>query len=554
MQKRLTVLLLITGLILAGCAGSGDKAEVPTSFKSAGSQNVRPSRAEIEARVVQELEHFGEAGTFKDGRFLGPDGRTSYDIPITINAEVEQAIDYFTNKIPKRFNLYLSRSTRYEAIMRGILKQYGLPEDLIYLALIESGFSCQAVSRAAAVGPWQFIKGTATRYGLRVDPWLDERQDPVKSTHAAARYLRDLHAEFGSWYLAAAGYNSGENKIRRALSLYQGNDYWSISHHPRSILANETKEYVPKMIAAAIIAKEPARYGFTDIPYEPPLAFDEVTVHAGVSVGAVARAASLSAAELAVLNPELKRGVTPPFGGAYTLRVPVGSKLQVETAYAQLPVQERTARLAPGAVTAEKGDTPQSMAKAYNVSLHELLALNPRLKHARALKPGQKVLVPALQTRDEIRTVSAPKPVAVASAAGSGRVHSPEPVFSAPHRDTRKLTHVVAKGDTIWNIAQQYNLDYKDIERANGLKNGKLILGQKLVLYVPPAKAEAKVEIKSSRTPPPSQSRDQIYRVQKGDTLWNIAKRFNVSTDDLKRWNRMSDTSLSVGDTLKLKH
>jgi membrane-bound lytic murein transglycosylase D len=439
--------------------------------------------------------------------------------------------------------------------MRGILKQYGLPEDLIYQALIESGFSCTAVSTASAVGPWQFIKGTATRYGLRVDPWVDERQDPVRSTHAAAKYLRDLHAEFGSWYLASAAYNSGENKIRRALSMYQGNDYWSISHHPRSILANETKEYVPKLLAAAIIAKEPARYGFVDIPYEAPLVFDEVTVHAGISVGVLAKAAGLSTAELATLNPELKRGVTPPYGGMYSLRVPVGQGPMVERAYAQLSPAERTVRLVPGVVKTVKGDTPQSLAKSYGVSLSELVALNPRLK-SNQVKPGQKILVPGAQTSDESRPTAIARPTSVASAASPvssvTRNRAPEPSFSAPHRDTRKLTHVVAKGDTIWNIAQQYNLDHKEIERANGIKKGQLALGQKLVLYVPPAKAEAKVDTKVHAAPI-KESRDQIYRVQKGDTLWNISRRFNVSPDDLKRWNGIRDSSLSVGDTLKLK-
>jgi membrane-bound lytic murein transglycosylase D len=555
MHKRLVILLVGAGLLLGGCTGSGDKAEVPESTKVGAAQGRRPSRAEIEARVVQELQHFGEAGVFKDGRYLGPDGRTSYDIPITINADVEHAIDYFTNKIPKRFTIYLARSTRYDALMRGILNQYGLPEDLIYQALIESGFSCTAVSTASAVGPWQFIKGTATRYGLRVDPWVDERQDPLRSTHAAAKYLRDLRAEFGSWYLAAAAYNSGENKIRRALSLYQGNDYWSISHHPRSILANETKEYVPKLLAAAIIAKEPARYGFVDIPYESPLAYDEVTVHAGISISVLARAAGINTSDLAFLNPELKRGVTPPYGGIYTLRVPVGQAPIVERAYAQLTPAERNVRLVPGLIKAAKGDPSQSLAKSYGVSLPTLVAMNPRLNSGQ-LKPGQKVLVPGVQTASEskpalvARLSSASSPVVGVSSLV--RTRYLDPSFSAPHRGAHKLTHVVAKGDTIWNIAQQYGLGHKEIELDNGIKNGQIALGQKLTLYVPPSKAEAKVE---TRAHPVliREGREQIYRVQKGDTLWNISQRFNVSPGDIKRWNGMSDSSLSVGDNLKVK-
>jgi len=290
----------------------------------------------MEARVVQELQILGESDLFREGIGTSPDGETSYDIPITVNNQVEHFVDYFQNKIPKRFGLYLSRSTRYMPMMRAILKDYGLPEDLVYVALIESGFSCTATSKAAAVGPWQFIKASGTRFGLKIDAWVDERQDPIKSTHAAAKYLRELYAEFGSWYLAAAAYNAGENKIRRALSRYQASDYWTISHSQRPYLATETKEYVPKMIAAALIAKEPQRYGFTDIPYEPPLVYDEVTVHSGVSLAALSRFTNIGSAELATLNPELKRGVTPPFGGMYALRVPLGAGSQFATVYASL--------------------------------------------------------------------------------------------------------------------------------------------------------------------------------------------------------------------------
>jgi LysM repeat protein len=232
----------------------------------------------------------------------------------------------------------------------------------------------------------------------------------------------------------------------------------------------------------------------------------------------------------------------------------------VERAYAQLTPAERTVRLVPGVVKTVKGDTPQSLAKSYGVSLSELVALNPRLKSGQ-VKPGQKLLVPGAQTASESKPNPVARPTSVASAPAPSapsplssvtRARAPEPTFSAPHRDTRKLTHVVAKGDTIWNIAQQYGLDHKEIERANGIKNGQLALGQKLTLYVPPSKAEAKVETKVHAVPV-KESREHIYRVQKGDTLWNISKRFNVSPDDLKRWNGMSDSSLSVGDTLKLK-
>ncbi len=535
--------LLATGLLalaLGGCATTGDMAdnsEAPTHQKVV---STRPSRAEIQARVVQELEQLGEKELAQsEMQALGPDGKPTYDIPITINKDVEFFIDYFQTKIPKRFNMWLGRSTRYEPMMRAILREYGLPEDLVYVALIESGFSCQAYSKAAAVGPWQFIKASATRFGLKVDYYVDERQDPIKSTHAAAKYLRELYNEFGSWYLAAAAYNAGENKIRRALSRYQASDYWTISHRQRDYLATETKEYVPKMIAAALIAKEPAKYGFTEVPYEPPLAFDEVRVDPGVSLSVAAKAAGLSTSDLAALNTELKHGATPPAGGMYTLRVPKGSAASFTQAYAQLTPAERTHHFAPAMVVTQKGDTLAELAKAHNLTLRQVAALNPRLSTKNRLKAGQRVyLSPSRAVHEPVRL--------------AGASHA-APSHAGAQAGTRRITHTVQKGDTIWHIAQTYNLDYRDISRWNGSKAGKLGAGQKLVLYVPQAKAEARVETKTASRGAMAEQRELTYKVQKGDNLWEISRRFKVSPASLKRWNNLSDGTLNVGDRLVVR-
>jgi len=539
--------LLITPLVLAlaGCATTGgERADLSDDpgLQSAQrtAQTSRPSKAEIQARVVQELMQLGERDLTQADAKPDAEGSVTYDIPITINDQVEYFIDYFQTKIPKRFRLYLSRSTRYEAMMRGVLKEHGLPEDLLYLALIESGFSCQAVSRAAAVGPWQFIKGTATRFGLKVDYYVDERQDPIKSTHAAAKYLRALYDEFGSWYLAAAAYNAGENKIRRALSRYQASDFWTISHHQRDYLANETKEYVPRMIAAALIAKEPAKYGFTDIEYEAPLVYDEVQVHPGVSLSAVARAAGLAASDLANLNPELKHGATPPHGAMYTLRVPQGQAGRVATAYAQLAPAERNHRFGPAVVVAQKGDTLVSLARAHHMSLPMLASLNPRLNTKRPLRSGQRVVISAPARGETVRLASASRQPATAALA------------PAAH-NSRKIVHTVQKGDSLWAIAQTYNIDHKDIARWNGEADMDLQIGQQLVLYVPQAKAEAKVETKIASRVTREQVSEFTYQVRKGDTLGAIAKRFNVNTGDLKRWNKLRGDNLSIGDKLTVR-
>src|SRR5512138_2640421 len=182
------------------------------------------------------------------------------DIPLTLNSKVEYFVRYFQTSGRNAFSRWLSRSERYIPMMKEVLKKEGLPEDLVYLAMIESGFSPHAYSVAAAVGPWQFMSATGKRYALRIDQWIDERRDPLKSSVAAALYLKELYSLFNNdWYLAAAGYNAGENKILRAIDMYNTRDFWEISRG--SYLKRETKDYVPKLLAAAIIAKEPAKYG-----------------------------------------------------------------------------------------------------------------------------------------------------------------------------------------------------------------------------------------------------------------------------------------------------
>jgi len=254
------------------------------------------------ANVPEEIDKGNE------GNYAGLTGR------------IEKFTRYFQSRGRSRFELWLSRSGKYSEIMRGILAKYGLPGDLVYLALIESGFSPHAYSVARAAGPWQFIAGTARRYGLRVDWWADERRDYEKSTHAAASYLRDLYDMFDSWPLAAAAYNAGEGKIQRAVARYKSDDYSELIRH--RYLAQETKDYVPKMIAALSIAKEPGRYGFGEVRYEDPLVFDKVSVPGGTDMAALGRIIGVDVGLLRELNPELKRFCTPPNQEEYEIRLP----------------------------------------------------------------------------------------------------------------------------------------------------------------------------------------------------------------------------------------
>jgi soluble lytic murein transglycosylase-like protein len=247
----------------------------------------------------------------------------TFDMPIQVNKEVRNYIYYFSTDKKDVFGRYLSRSTRYLPMIKKVFAEYGLPEDLAYLAMIESGYTTKARSSANAVGMWQFMKGTGVRYGLTVDSYVDERRDPEKATHAAAKYLLDLYKQFGSWYLAAASYNCGEGRVQKEINRNTDlKSFWELSNN--YCLPNETKNYVPQMIAATIIAKNPEKYGFKSIPYQQPLKYDSIKINESTSLQAAAVAATTSSEEISTLNPELLRDATP--GGAYLLKIPPGKK------------------------------------------------------------------------------------------------------------------------------------------------------------------------------------------------------------------------------------
>jgi membrane-bound lytic murein transglycosylase D len=241
-----------------------------------------------------------------------------------MNKQVRAYLVYFSTERKAVITRYLSRSTRYLPMIKEVFREEGLPEDLAYLAMIESGFNNRAYSPAAACGMWQFIKGTGLRYGLAIDSYVDERRDPEKATRAAAKYLLDLYKQFGSWYLAAASYNCGEGRVQRELNQSNHKNFWELSAN--MCLPTETKNYVPQMIAATIIAKNPEKFGFKNVPYLPPVKYDKVPVTETTSLTAAAVAVNVPPDEVADLNPELLRGITPPDAQSYTLNLPPSSK------------------------------------------------------------------------------------------------------------------------------------------------------------------------------------------------------------------------------------
>jgi len=301
---------------------------------------------------------------------------------------VRRQVEVFSAQMREVFALWLSRSSRYLPMMKRILAEEGLPEDLAYLALIESGFSPYAYSRSGAAGPWQFMPYTARKYGLRVDFWVDERRDPEKSTRAAAAYLRDLYEMFDSWALAIAAYNSGEGALRRALRRAGARGYWDLMGS-RFIKA-ETLQFVPKFLAARRIALEPERYGFEGIRYEEEFLYDSVLLQGPIDLAVAARLAGTTEETLRLLNPELRRWCTPPSRKSYRLRLPRGSMIRFLQGLRELSPRERFPLWS---YRVRKGDTLWEIARRLGLPERLLRELNG-LRRGSHLRVGQRLLVP----------------------------------------------------------------------------------------------------------------------------------------------------------------
>lgn len=331
--------------------------------------------------------------------------------PLVLNSEVQRYLDRFTGERRDLIGLWLNRAGRYLGMIREVLKSRGMPEDLAFTAMIESGFNPVAVSRAGAVGLWQFMAATGRRYGLRVDQWVDERRDPEKSTLAATAYLRDLYKIFGSWWLAQAAYNAGEMNVIRAMRATGSNDFWVLAQSRH--LHRETKEFVPQIQAAAMIGRDPSQYGFTTAD-TTMTAFETLTVPGGTNLDWLGRTAGISSEMLRSLNPTLIRGVTPP-GETYAIRVPIGTGSGVLTAL-EAPRRDvkiagaarvtrggtkKAAGGAPAVRAASSGssvhvvrprDTVSAIAKHYGVAVDDVLRWNSLQKQSR-IRPGDRLQV-----------------------------------------------------------------------------------------------------------------------------------------------------------------
>src|SRR5437588_9033370 len=355
-----------------------------------------------EDQVAATSTEDGWAEAYGDGSRVSYAAIMAPAYPVTLNAQVQFHLDRFTGSSSEVVTLWVHRSRRYLAMIRKVLRTRGLPEDLAFTAMIESGFKPEGVSRVGAKGIWQFMAGTARRYGLRVDRWVDERLDPEKSTIAAASYLNDLYRQFGSWALAQAAYNAGEVKVTRAIQKTGSRDFWTLAQSRH--LRRETKEFVPQIHAATVIGRDPDRYGF-DFDEVDPVAFDTLTVPPATDLRRLAATAGLAPGDVRALNPTLVRGVTPP-GGPWTLRLPAGERERVAAAL----VPRRPPGLAGSkhievshaAATGDvhvvrPRDTVSAIARQYGVSVGDVMRWN-RLDSLDRIRPGDRLRVAGVRS------------------------------------------------------------------------------------------------------------------------------------------------------------
>jgi len=447
------------GLDLESGRGGGDIA----------SQEEISTLVEPELTAQEELEALKQLGVSKEGELAPlPEGLNlaHYDFPVTINQQVLYYLDLFQGKQRKSFSIWLARSTRYIPTIEEEFKKAGLPRDLAYLAMIESGFNPSAYSPADASGLWQFIEGTGRNHGLRIDSWVDERREPDKATKAAIHYLSKLYRDFGDWYLAVAAYNAGEGRIGNACKINNTGNFWEIAGSNGIYL--ETKRYVPKLIAAILIARNPEKFGFTEINYQQPAAYEVIDVPGGIALEAVAVTANTSVKHLRILNNELQKNQTPPKLKQYTLRIPVGTKELVANNLDKLtPV----ATVTYATHTVKKGDTLNSICSLYNINKTTLLKAN-NLRTA-ALPKGRRLQIPISSTKYSLHKEGEQ---AEERLAGVTKDNKDQP---------QRVRHQLKSGETLAKIANQYQVPVKSILLWNKLASqGQVRKGQEITLFL----------------------------------------------------------------------
>lgn len=438
--------------------------------------------------------------------------KIAYNVPIVLNERVRNCILYYQTVARNAFAKYLSRSTKYIPMIDSVFNEYGLPSDIKYLALVESGYNPHAYSWARAMGLWQFIASTGRMYDLNRSWWYDERKDPIKATDAAARFLKDLYAKFGSWELAMAAYNGGPGRVGRQIKKQKTKDFWKLR------LRKQTMDYVPFFMAATIICKDPERFGFTDVEYQPEWVYGTVKIDKCLDLKEIAKALKCAVSDLKKLNPELLREFTPPNVKSYNLRIPKGSQRRFWAVYNNLPSSKETSFVRH---KIRRGETVSTIARRYGVSQYAIFEAN-NLSGRSKIYTGKSLIVPVPNSRS----------------------------YSQKKKHEYKADgnfYVVRSGDTVWDIARAFGITPEEIRRLNRLdRKSRIYVSQKLRISSGQGSDKTYSEMGSS-------SSNGIYTVKKGDSLWEIARRFGMSTQALRKLNGLGHTSrIHPGQKLKV--
>lgn len=440
---------------------------------------------------------------------------TSGDLPLVLNDPVIQYIHYFTTTGKGFLQETFQRAGRYRPMIERIFREEGVPQDLIYVAQAESGFEPKALSNAGARGMWQFMASEGNDYGLHHNWWVDERQDPEKSTRAAARALKDLYHQFGDWYLALAAYNSGVGTMERAVARTGYADFWEL--YRRGVLPRETRNYVPIIVATALIAKNPQQYGLNKIVEDKPESYDTVVLQAPVDLRLAAECAGTTMSELRRLNPSLLR-MTTPTGSGFGLHVPKGTADRFSAALALIPTDKRVLwryhRV-------EAGESLTTIAHRYHTTVEQVAEVNNLEGHER-LREGQELVIPISRER---------------------------------RSDRPAVRYRVRRGDTLSELADRFGVSEAQIRAWNHLHGNRLRAGHLLLVHAPEAApdhnpASASRHRSRSQSHTSTRARTIRYRTRRGDTLARVAHHFGVSESRLRRWNHLHGSTLPAGRVL----
>ena len=440
---------------------------------------------------------------------------THSDLPLMMTDQVASYINYFSTRGRGTLQNALTRSGRYDDMIRRVLKEEGVPQDLLYLAQAESGFHPLALSRVGARGIWQFMASRAKGYGLQRDWWVDDRQDPEKSTHAAARHLKDLYQQFGDWYLAMAAYNSGPGTVQSAVKRTGYADFWEL--YRRNVLPKETRNYVPIIVAVTIMAKNPTQYGLDHLDKEKPVPYDTVAINYPVDLRLVAECVDVSASDLQDLNPSLLR-LTTPKDHEFQLHLPAGTKDKFETAIAAIPPDMRVWWRYH---KVQSGDTLASIARTYRTTPKAIAEANS-LEDGQELAPDSKLTIPIVP----------------------GKHATIEDTANYAKHLTR---YRVRKGDTVQTVADNFGVPPAKVRQWNHLKGNSLAGRRSLYVRLPVTPRAG--EMAASNTPAPHRKKAASatttakapvvhHKVKEGETLFSIASSYKTTVDALKRDNR----------------